>query len=411
MAGSRRDAALSQQNSTHPFKGWVLDPREAQKFQKSVSQFTRDLDEELGKALPISVRPYEKVHVLLLCWKTHDTNNLKDMEYLKAFLEKEFHYIVNIFQILGTARSCRDFVNRDPLRAEIDKLFRAADEDTLSIIYYSGHGFSNVSKGYGAPASHYSRKDLVIFPRADIQDQAGFNPNTNVFGLDYSLIFGWLGGIHGQVLHILECCKGGGAACNSKDLEVMSASAADQGPRLHRSAEAASNYGAAFMNAMKYMKDQYGSFTSVQLHAHMISQAANFKKPLYIQPFFSSDFIENRRAVQLTPLTPLDPKTLVSSSEISQLVATRALEKEARVLLSVALIDDPRDIDDFKAWLLNENRPAFLKQVNVESVFSGKSNSSVLLVTMPISLWCVLPEHPAYTFVDFVWSGDMSKSR
>ena len=410
MAGRRRDAARSQQNTTHPFKGWLPDSSDTHKDHRNMLQFKKDLNHELEKALPSSTRPYENVHVLLLCWKNNDANNLKDMETLKAFLEKEFHYTVKIFQILGTAESCRDWDNRKQLREEINHLFRNADDSALSIIYYSGHGFSNVSKPYRDLDRRYSRKDLVQFPRAEIQDRLGFDPDTDTFGLEYSALFAWSNGIHGNMLHILECCNGGGAACNSKDFEVMSASAADQEPRLHRSAEAASNYGAAFMTAMKYMKDQYGTFTSVQLHAHMISQAANFKKPLHIQPFFSSDFTENRRAVQLTPLT-LDSEALVSSSEISQLVATRALEKEARVLLSVALTDHPRDIDYFKAWLLSENRPAFLKLVKAESIFSGRSNSSVLLVTMPISLWCVLPGHPAYSFVDFVWSGDMSDPR
>ena len=33
--------------------------------------------------------------------------------------------------------------------------------------------------------------------------------------------------------------------------------------------------------------------------------------------------------------------------------------------------------------------------------------SSVMLITLPISLWEVLPEHPAYKMIEFVTGGNL----
>lgn len=52
-------------------------------------------------------------------------------------------------------------------------------------------------------------------PREDISQTSGFNPGTSYFGIDYSDIFKYLHRIEGDVLHILECCNGGGAALDS----------------------------------------------------------------------------------------------------------------------------------------------------------------------------------------------------
>jgi hypothetical protein len=49
--------------------------------------------------------------------------------------------------------------------------------------------------------------------------------------------------------------------------------------------------------------------------------------------------------------------------------------------------------------------------MNIELVGVLPSHSMVLLLTLPISLWDVLPEHPAYKKVNFVTGGNMLLSK
>lgn len=151
-------------------------------------------------------------------------------------------------------------------------------------------------------------------------------PKFTTLGADYSDFFAYINNISGQVLHILGCCDGGGAVLDSKAFEVMSASAAHQNSKYNRHSIPSGNFTSAFINAMKFMKAEYETLTSVQLHAYMISNALDLKPdPLYIQPFFSSDF-SNKQPVSSTPSIEIDQENPKGKAKIPEMEAARNLK-------------------------------------------------------------------------------------
>ena len=146
---------MSLHKVTHPFQDHILekDPSKLQPKHKTLVEFQRDLNTELGKAFTTNLHPYRKVSVLLLCWKTADANNHADCQIFKNFLTSEFHFNVKIFQIEGTDLE----PNHKSLMNEIHSLRMYSDGQTLSIICYSGHGYSS-----SANPNRKQRRDLVI---------------------------------------------------------------------------------------------------------------------------------------------------------------------------------------------------------------------------------------------------------
>ena len=74
------------------------------------------------------------------------------------------------------------------------------------------------------------------------------------------------------------------------------------------------------------------------------------------------------------------------------------------VMISLALEDDQRlNINDWEHWL--QSIPAIAKYVKVQGVF--KSHSTLLLLSMPVMVWDLLPENHACNFVAFVRSNNL----
>jgi hypothetical protein len=72
-----------------------------------------------------------------------------------------------------------------------------------------------------------------------------------------------------------------------------------------------------------------------------------------------------------------------------------------QVLLSLALAEDPvLDFDCCRKWL--QDFPALAKYATVQGVY--KSNSTLLILSIPIIIWDWLPEDPACTFIGYIYS-------
>lgn len=237
-------------------------------------------------------------------------------------------------------------------------------------------------------------------PREDISQTSGFNAETSHFGIEYSDIFQYLLRIDGEVLHILECCNGGGAALDSPH-EILAASASHQPGKRTPSATPSGRFLSAVIASMRELKNTLGTFTTVQLHSYMANQALEFVPELYIQPFFCGTFEQERRPITLTPLLPATQEKL----------ARRPITfvKEAKVLLSITLSHGKQTtqemVKEVRAWLMSQDRPYWVKGVELVGVLP--SASSVMLITLPIALWDVLPEDPAYKMIEFVTGGNV----
>ena len=140
----------------------------------------------------------------------------------------------------------------------------------------------------------------------------------------------------------------------------------------------------------------HGAFTTVQLHADAVNKALDFATELYIQPFYARHFEHEKKPITLAPL--VFPQT-------NGLIPPKMLVKEAKVLPSIALSHGKQKTEDMvkemRVWLTSRDRPMWVKSVDVVGVLP--SNSALMLITLPISLW----DDPAYKKIDFVRGGNL----
>jgi hypothetical protein len=92
----------------------------------------------------------------------------------------------------------------------------------------------------------------------------------------------------------------------------------------------------------------------------------------------------------------------------SGLASDEPNEDTPHVMISVALEEDQRlDINAWEQWL--GAFPALAKYVKVQGVF--KSHSTLLLLSLPVMIWDLLPEDHATSFIAFVRSNNLIAQR
>lgn len=86
---------------------------------------------------------------------------------------------------------------------------------------------------------------------------------------------------------------------------------------------------------------------------------------------------------------------------------TEPNEDRPHVMISLALEEDQRlDINAWEQWL--SSFPALARYVKVQGVF--KSHSTLLLLSMPVTVWDLLPDDQACSFVAFIRSNNLVKT-
>lgn len=118
---------------------------------------------------------------------------------------------------------------------------------------------------------------------------------------------------------------------------------------------------------------------------------------LQITPVHKADRDRGRGSIVLTPL--LSKKT------------GKSLEKQpyrprtSKVLITVNVLDDsPTNLEEWKAWL-SHYIPSDVSDIQVEGVW--KKGSSLVLLSLPVSIWDMLVDDPAYSFVGYVVSPNL----
>jgi hypothetical protein len=103
------------------------------------------------------------------------------------------------------------------------------------------------------------------------------------------------------------------------------------------------------------------------------------------------------------PSTDEQLHQLGSSEQPSQQLMD-GTDTSPKVLLSIAFEEDQwLDKEEWLEWLLSI--PALTKHAHLEAVF--KSDSALLLVTLPVAVWDMLPEELSCSFLGFVYSRNM----
>lgn len=323
---------------------------------------------------------------------------LPELEDLEASLRENYGFNTDVFAIPA------DNPHLD-LMMRIGSLIKDHEsEDTLFIVYYGGHAKIDESRQSTWCATRHSGSP----------------------SLQWSAIQTLLERSMSDVLILLDCCAGAASATfpNGKSTtETISASSWD--------AIAPDPGRYSFTNALIEVLGEWRhkTFSAAMLHAEILARLKH-PRPILINGkrfearatpvhfMMTSDHrapsIEMSRILspELLPPSPArDPSPerlpVGRGPVIDGECYTEPNEDSPHVLISLALEDDQRlDLNAWEQWL--SSFPALAKYVKVQGVF--KSHSTLLLLSMSVSVWDLLPEDQACSFVAFIRSNNLIKN-
>ena len=191
------------------------------------------------------------------------------------------------------------------------------------------------------------------------------------------------------VLYLLDTCYAGGATVYGKR-EVFAAAGIELPTDNSWTKE-----------ICRHLRNANGQpMTVAQLHGRMMQSMAD--EILAVTPVHSELTPSAEGSIILAPARGiLHPYSHETSRD-----DTRG---QPMVLISVQLRDltGPPSVEEFKNWLLT-HRPSMIHSVKIEVSGYHTSFSGVLLLTLPVSVWVCLRGDPAYAFVRFVMSDNLT---
>ncbi|KEY67159.1 hypothetical protein S7711_03019 [Stachybotrys chartarum IBT 7711] len=373
---------------------------------KHIDQFARRLEDSASRAFPnrsnISQR-YKKVQALLLHWGSDDLFVLPELEDLERCLREDYSFGTDIWAIPSDNSHLE-------LMMKLGQLIKEHESpDNLFLIYYGGHARIDESR----QSTWCATRDA---------DSAW---------LQWSAIQTLLERSKSDVLILLDCCAGAASATfptGNSITETISASSWD--------AIAPDPGRYSFTNALIEVLQEWRmrTYSAAMLHAEVLARLKH-PRPINIngKQFEARStpvhfmMTSNHRApsIEICRTQPVDKESSPAATEsLGQdsvegasaagvgaadaasdgLMSKEPNEDTPHVMISLALEEDQSlDINAWQQWL--GAFPAMAKYVKVQGVF--KSHSTLLLVSMPVMIWDLLPEDPATSFIAFIRSNNM----
>jgi hypothetical protein len=381
-------------DSTHPS---ALDFKHS-----SWDAFAQDLNKACFSIFPQNPPQYTGVHALLLNWADDDLGTDEELIGFHAQLKEQFDFTAEIWKIPSKE------AEYELDRKIVDVRAAHGGENKLLIVYYGGHG-------------KYDRNGRSIW-------QAWLNepgkPKSPT--LDWHSIQPMLKRAPCDVLILLDCCF---AACAARgDIKGTNELLAACG----REVEAEGVSDRSFTKNLMRKLRSFGSqpFTVSQLYERLIKD----RKRLVNTPVYYPMTGRNKPSISIAPLptknlaTPLMPTSIALASPSLSEAHSSATDlshgstsppassqpssepTSPRVLLAVSLKEGSSipDLDQWTEWLRSE-APCDIKHINVKVEAAYLSNSTLMLVSIPVSIWSHLPDSSAYRFIDFVTSDNLWK--
>jgi hypothetical protein len=193
----------------------------------------------------------------------------------------------------------------------------------------------------------------------------------------------------GDVLYIIDACYSSSIAVGNPR-ETLAASA------IEMTSDTRTKGLQSFTQALCQMiRADPSPSTVAQIHARLLSQWQDGSKGKYLQttPIHRAAASFDKPSIILAPsnVPPVTPKPDQSDT--------------AKVLITVKLDDSiPPNLTEWRNWLRGQI-PTNVAEIEVEGVFEG--NSKVVLLRLPVAIWDMLPDHDAYSFVDYVPSSNL----
>ncbi|KAG6081468.1 hypothetical protein E4U16_007414 [Claviceps sp. LM84 group G4] len=372
---------------------------------KYVGDFAQRLEDSAKRVFPNRGRTsqrYKKVQALLLHWHSDDLFVLPELEDLEKCLRQDFCFGTDVFAIPSENSHLELMMRVAQLVKEHES------QDTLFLIYYGGHARIDES-----------RQSTWCATRG---------PSSP--WLQWSAIQTLIERSTSDALILLDCCAGAASATfpnGNSVTETISASSWD--------AIAPDPGRYSFTNALIEVLQEWRmrTFSAAMLHAEVLARlkhprpiningkqfearstpvhfmmTANHKAPsIELSRLVSLEkSSESARHHETGPTLLTGRATESGNDPISNsLVSEGPNEDTPHVMISLALEDDQQlDISAWEQWLTAF--PSMAKYVKVQGVF--RSHSTLMLVSLPVMVWDLLPDDPAISFVAFIRSNNLA---
>ncbi|KAF7554477.1 hypothetical protein G7046_g6809 [Stylonectria norvegica] len=412
-SGASSQTSLSLTSNASVLPPTTHDTIKSNHHMKNFETFVGDLQLSAKRAFPNSAYSrYKEVQVLLIRWEEDEL----EVEWELDELHKVFRdlYLFQTEQFLIPTQNSHRRLNRKALSFVEDH----EEEDVLLIVYYGGHGVINKAR----------------------QSTWSCKTDTTYATVEWSAIQTLFEMVKCDVLLLLDCCAGASAAPLVGRPTNIKETIAACGFETWTPRPGPQSFTHALIEVLMEWASQL-PFSAAMLHSEILTRLK------HAQPRRSPQgaWVESRRTPAYIVSTP-DPHTAsitlgrligeepesssssqavpgsfpsnlsemvqgdshVSSQE--RLAALLSMDEQGQrkaphVLLTVALEDDQvLDAASCARWL--KQFPLLATYVSIEGVY--RSYSTLILLSVPVVLWNLLPDHPATQFVGYVRSRNLS---
>ncbi|CAG7566476.1 unnamed protein product [Fusarium equiseti] len=402
-ASSHTSLSLNSNLSLPPLS--THDTEKAQHHMKNFNRFIEDLQASARKAFPNSpYSRYSDVQVLLIQWDEDELQVELELDELEKVFRKQYGFATQTF-LIPTANSHRK-LNQKVL-SFVDQ---NEDEDTLLIVYYGGHGSINKAR----QSTWHCTRDRTYA------------------SVEWSAIQKLFETAQCDVLLLLDCCAAASAAPLTERTNYMMETIAACGFETWTSLPGAQSFTHTLIEVLKEWASQL-PFSAAMLHSEILTRLKHApperssqgvpiearRTPTYIvstsNPLAASitlgrRMLEEEESSSVSSSRAIPDPSLENFTDRMQsdncfpipvLLATDAKghRMAPHVLLTVSLEEDQVfDATSCGRWL--KQFPLLAKHVSVEAVY--RSYSTLLVMSVPVVVWDLLPEHPATQFVGYV---------
>ncbi|RGP80476.1 hypothetical protein FLONG3_1404 [Fusarium longipes] len=383
------------------------DTTKSHHHMENFERFIQDLQTSAKRAFPNSAYSrYSDVQVLLIRWEEDELQVEDELNELKRVFDL-YGFITDRF-LIPTSNSHRKLNQK-----VLSFVEEHEHEDTLLIIYYGGHGSINKAR----------------------QSTWCCKSDKSYAAVEWSAIQTLFETAKCDVLLLLDCCAAASAAPLTERTTYMMETIAACGFEAWTSLPGAQSFTHTLIEVLKEWASQL-PFSAAMLHSEILTRLKHAppdrssqgvliesrRTPTYIVSTSNAlassitlgrmleeeecGSVSSSRAIPGSSLRDFTERVqsdtcLSTEDRIQALLATdiKGQRVAPHVLLTVALEEDQVfDAASCARWL--KQFPLLATHVNVEAVY--RSYSTLLVLSVPVVVWNLLPEHPATQFVGYV---------
>ncbi|KAH7310070.1 hypothetical protein BKA65DRAFT_543427 [Rhexocercosporidium sp. MPI-PUGE-AT-0058] len=403
--------AQSTPPSSPPTESGTHSTSRARYHMKDIGEFAEALEISANRALPNrGLTRYKDVEVLLLRWEEDELE-----------VEWELNDLAKVFGDYGFTTETWLIPTKSPLRKMMAKALEFIDDhesaDTLLIVYYGGHAKINEAR----------------------QSTWSCTRNMNYSSFEWNACQSLFEQSTSDTLFLFDCCSAAAAASSVPSrTNAITETIAACGWETWAPEPGRHSFTNALIEVLEEWIDRK-SFSAAMLHSEVLSvlkatrpknRLEISKTPIYIvrtsnpricsieirrrnQPSMSQSFAQtetsnmNQESTSTAALS--QPETDTDKFDLSSLVATLPDNafKLPHVIMSVALEADQKlEINAFEQWM--RDFPALARYAKIQGIY--RSYSTLVLLSVPVVVWDLLPENSACNFVGYTRSDNLLQS-